>query len=250
MDDDELVGLADFMGLTDLLVGQGPIESSKPTMKLRDDDLRTFHPLGEKGEHEERFSLLFAQKLFLSGPYSMAELSSWNPNLRPSGVYALFYQGGLPYYSNFRSPASTCPIYIGKTGQTGRATGRGQGGRGLHFRLSSEHAESLKQVGLPLMDFTYRFIVLSPEWVSLAEHFLIRLFQPIWNSALRGFGSRNYKPDTRGKKSRASPWDTVHQGRLGAGALERSRESTLDDFKVNRRGSERSYQRAKKLLKL
>ena len=85
-------------------------------------------------------------------------------------------------------------------------------GAQLAKRLS-EHRKTIMKAKSTLHseDFSYRALVVKSGYQSSAEEYLIRLFDPLWNSVCYGFGKHGDAPTTRG--NRRSPWDTLHPGR-------------------------------------
>ncbi len=222
---------------------QPPIECTVPTVRVAPTDLEQFQPLGpDTTKLEMRLRLNIARQLLLRGPYALVDLHS-NP-FPGDGVYALYYHGDFPLYADLKSPGATCPIYVGKSAQPGRASGNGQDrARNMHHRLTVEHLRSIQQViNLEPESFTFRFVMLPNSWVDFAEYSLFDLFQPAWNTIMRGFGSRNCDPDTRGRASTASPWDTLHPGRVGAGQLPRPKEDVEGAFLKGLPACLRAYQ--------
>jgi hypothetical protein len=192
------------------------VECSVPTRAYEASDLEPFDPLGLTPEARREMTLNLAKRLLNSGPFPLVNLAH-----RPfpgEGVYALFYHGDLSFYAPLRSPGATCPIYIGKSAREGRRQGGGgEAGQSLHTRLTKEHARGLGQT-LGLEHFTFRFVLTPAMLVDLAEHTLIELFQPLWCSFLPGFGARHHAKDNRRNgRELASPWDSLHPGRPGAG---------------------------------
>ena len=137
-----------------------------------------------------------------------------------SGVYALYYRGGLPFYSRVASRDSDTPIYVGKAvPQGGRKGGtkKSTAGRTLYLRLR-QHARSIEQVdNLTLGEFHCRFLVVVPVWINPAERFLLEHFRPIWNTEIDGFG--NHDPGKGRRDMRRPRWDIVHPGRPWAARL-------------------------------
>jgi len=206
--------------LVEMNPGRKPIaECSVPTYLVKAFDDKPFLPPGAPPEFWASLPMSYARQLLSKGPFSLADLEN-NP-FEGEGVYALFYHGDLPCYELIRSPGGTCPIYIGKSSRTGRATGKGSSrDLAIHHRLG-EHVQSIEQVdNLSLADFTYRFVVLPKGlahlMVDAAEESLIRLFRPVWNWALRGFGARLFSLDNRGSQSYRNAWDSHHKGRVAA----------------------------------
>lgn len=137
-----------------------------------------------------------------------------------SGVYAIYYNGKLPYYVHLSSPECRMPIYVGKAtpdgGRKGSAERRAEG-RELCRRLA-EHAKSVEDAqNLQLSEFRCRYLVVVPVWVTLAERFLIDHFQPVWNTVVDGFG--NHDPGSGRRAMRRPRWDILHPGRSWADRL-------------------------------
>jgi hypothetical protein len=70
---------------------------------------------------------------------------------------------------------------------------------------------------LHLDEFPFRFLVVVPVRIRLAQRFLIGHFRPVWNTVLDGFG--NHDPGKGRKDMRRPRWDIVHPGRPGATRL-------------------------------
>ncbi|MGH9765533.1 MAG: Eco29kI family restriction endonuclease, partial [Blastocatellia bacterium] len=131
-----------------------------------------------------------------------------------SGVYAIYYDGKFPVYKSISKREH--PIYVGKADPADLAskTAMEQGDR-LANRLN-DHCRSIAKARttLRLEDFQYRALVVQTGWQTSAEHYLIHLFKPIWNSEVGicyGFGKHGDAPETRANLR--SPWDTLHPGR-------------------------------------
>ena len=63
-------------------------------------------------------------------------------------------------------------------------------------------------------DFECRFVIFdasSTDMIGTIEAALIRLHQPLWNSALDGFG--NHDPGKGRYEQARSDWDVIHPGR-------------------------------------
>jgi hypothetical protein len=139
-----------------------------------------------------------------------------------SGVYAVYYVGGLACYSAIASPRLSVPIYVGKAIPAGGRKGGGEAeveGDSALFRRLVEHARSIETAeNLRLDEFRCRYLVVVPVWISLAERFLIDHFRPVWNTFLDGFG--NHDPGKGHKDMRRPRWDILHPGRVWAGRLE------------------------------
>lgn len=143
-------------------------------------------------------------------------------------MYALYYEGRLPFHSGVSGGDARQPIYVGKAVPTGArkggASGKPSSGKELHNRLC-EHAKSVEQAkNLDLGEFHIRYLVVEPVWIALAERFLIDRFQPLWNTTVDGFGNH---PPGRGRSNMRRPrWDIVHPGRAWAAELEAAEPDT------------------------
>jgi len=140
-----------------------------------------------------------------------------------SGVYALFYDGEFMPYRAIRSPDAVFPIYVGKAVPEGARKGRRmtRPSRALHRRLC-EHYESINQAtNLRIQDFSCRFLVVTPLWITMAERFLIEYFRSVWNVCIEGFGLHD---PGRGRHEGEIPWwDALHPGRAWAKRLRQTR---------------------------
>ena len=154
------------------------------------------------------------------------------------GIYAIYYDGDHPLYQHeaIRSPDKTRPIYVGRARLT-----RSSGERPLYNRLR-QHARSISDAeDLQIDDFSCRFLILHPVWVSTVEDLLIAHFDTLWNSVIKGFGIHD--PGGKRHEGELPLWDTVHPGRKhvetmlnrGAATVSRSEiEKVVDAFKERR----------------
>jgi len=136
-----------------------------------------------------------------------------------SGVYAIYYSGDFEGYSGLVEAHPRSPIYVGKAVPSGARKGGGQTlrGRALYQRLK-QHGRSVEQAeNLSLQDFTCRYLVVVPVWISLAERFLVEHYQPLWNVAIDGFG--NHDPGAGRRAMKRPLWDLLHPGRPWAAEL-------------------------------
>lgn len=149
-----------------------------------------------------------------------------------SGVYAIYYRGDFPAYAPLSGAEH--PIYVGKADPVDPKADSplGQGPK-LSARLA-EHARSIGKAGnLRIEDFECRFLVISSGWQESAETFLIRLYEPVWNTETNicfGLGKHGDAAETRANKR--SPWDTMHPGREWAA---KSLEDQLPESEILRR---------------
>ncbi|MDQ6702619.1 MAG: Eco29kI family restriction endonuclease [Pseudomonadota bacterium] len=135
-----------------------------------------------------------------------------------SGVYAIYYNGDYPHYEPLRGTET--PIYIGQAapGNKNARTPVEQGLR-LAARLNEHRKNIERATSLCIKDFECRALVVQTGWEIGAEDYLIRLFQPIWNSEtglVFGLGKHGDSAGTR--RNKRSPWDTLHEGRVWAAA--------------------------------
>ncbi|MXY66596.1 MAG: Eco29kI family restriction endonuclease [Gammaproteobacteria bacterium] len=133
------------------------------------------------------------------------------------GVYTIHYHGTFPAYTCMGSDE---PIYVGKADPPGKRQGRiatAHNKTTLYGRLT-HHARSIDSAGnLDLADFTCRWLVLDPVWISLTEQVLIAKYQPLWNVVVDGFGVND--PGKGRRNQKRSQWDTLHPGRPWAAEL-------------------------------
>lgn len=139
-----------------------------------------------------------------------------------AGVYALYYIGKSPYYTelyNLNRLDFSQPIYVGKAVPRGWRQARCGSDEGyeLHGRLCN-HANSIEQANnLDLSDFRCRFMILEDaarDLIGTVEAALIRNYIPVWNSAIDGFG--NHDPGKGRYNQARSDWDVLHPGRKWA----------------------------------
>lgn len=142
------------------------------------------------------------------------------PKFDGAGVYAIFlkstdetcYKGCLP---------SMHPIYVGKAVPAGSRQGKAtEVGAVLKNRLQ-KHLRSIEQVdNLENEDFLCRFMIIkgqATEMISTMESYLIREYNPLWNSYIDGFGIN--APGKGRYNQSPSEWDTLHPGRYYAKQL-------------------------------
>lgn len=149
------------------------------------------------------------------------------PRFSGAGVYALYLTqvGGTLYSPNL---PSMYPIYIGKAVPKGSRQGRGNTtGTPLKSRLA-KHLSSIKQVeNLLENNFVCRFMILqghAEDMISAMESYLIRQYNPLWNSHIDGFGIN--APGKGRYNQSPSEWDTLHPGRYYAAQLTGIQKST------------------------
>ena len=142
-----------------------------------------------------------------------------------TGVYAIYYIGKNPLYRSLveRNRIDfSVPVYVGKAVPRGWRQARTANqttkkSYELYSRLR-EHSRSIQQTETLEDDFFYcRFIILENEESSLigtVEAALIRLYKPIWNTVVDGFG--NHDPGKGRYNQAKSEWDVMHPGRSWA----------------------------------
>jgi hypothetical protein len=146
-----------------------------------------------------------------------------------SGVYAIYYHGDFHAYSRLVATRPVPPIYVGSAAPSGgRKGGQPAGRRKLYQRLR-QHSKNIDRTeNIALRDFTSRYLVVEPVWVTLAERFLVEHHQPVWNVAIDGFG--NHAPGAGRRNMKRPLWDILHPGRPWAEELtpEESLEQVLE----------------------
>jgi hypothetical protein len=150
------------------------------------------------------------------------------PRFDGVGIYALYYKGDFPAYAPLananREHDGSWAIYVGRKdadnarkGDPDQRTLKEGAKRGLWDRIN-KHRQSINLAeNLDINDFSVRFLVVAPVWVSLAEIISIRDNTPVWNSLLDGFG--NHSPGGGRSNMQRPKWDMVHPGRLWAAKL-------------------------------
>jgi len=146
-------------------------------------------------------------------------------NVLGGGVYCLYYLGGFPPYApllKMNQRELRFPIYIGKAVPPGWRTARTRSTQhpNLIGRLR-EHARSIDSAeNLNLNSFRCRFMFLLDKEADLivpVEAALIRLYRPLWNSVIDGFG--NHDPGKGRYNQAPSEWDILHPGRAWVSRL-------------------------------
>jgi hypothetical protein len=157
-----------------------------------------------------------------------------------AGVYALYYFGTFKEYrsianinKNAKSLKENFPIYVGKAVPKGSRTARTKTSvEQTLFKRLEEHTKSIGCASnLDIKDFKCRFAILRDNEVDLIvplEAALIRLYAPLWNSCVSGFGIHH--PGSGRYAQKKSEWDTLHTGRYFADKLT-GKELVLDEIK-------------------
>ncbi len=142
-----------------------------------------------------------------------------------AGVYAIYCTAKTGIYKNFHEINRTAfhlPIYVGKAVPKGWRQGRAaHAPETPTYELNNrirEHGRSLEQgAGINPDDFCCRFVIfedIEQGLISTVEAALIRIYQPVWNSLIDGFG--NHDPGSGRYEQAMSDWDVCHPGRLWA----------------------------------
>ncbi len=168
------------------------------------------------------------EELMRRGPFALPLEKSFTG----AGVYALFYNGAFPLYAPVCSPDNTHPIYVGKAVPSGGRKGgtRTTKGRALFSRLR-QHAASIEATStLRVADFSCRYLVVTPLWITMAERFLLEHYKPLWNVNLDGFG--NHDPGSGRHQGEITWWDALHPGRGWAARLRQTRDAAAAEQRV------------------
>ena len=135
------------------------------------------------------------------------------------GSYAIYYNGDMPCYRELvrfnRTAAIKRPVYVGSASQGEQIAQRDTSRQSLTGRFRTHKSSILEARNLRIQDFTCRFLFTEDCLELVAERYLIKLFQPVWNVLVTGFGITGSCRDTQ----RRSRWDTVHRGRKRAAKL-------------------------------
>jgi hypothetical protein len=113
----------------------------------------------------------------------------------------------------------------------GRARLTGSSGARPLFNRLRQHARSIEVAGnLHIEDFSCRFLVLHPVWVSTVEDLLIEHFDTLWNGVIKGFGVHD--PGGKRHEGELPLWDTIHPGRSHAKTMleKGAKAQSVDDI--------------------
>ncbi|MBL4616815.1 MAG: Eco29kI family restriction endonuclease [Robiginitomaculum sp.] len=152
------------------------------------------------------------------------------------GVYALYYIGSAkPYtrYGQLNRIKYEFPIYVGKAVPRGWRQARVTASVDTEtFELIGrvrEHSITInKGKHLDVNDFMCRFVIfegVSSSMIGTVESALIRLFRPLWNTEVDGFG--NHDPGKGRYNQAKSDWDVLHPGREWADRCAPNKTSLL-----------------------
>ena len=142
-----------------------------------------------------------------------------------TGVYAIYYIGQNSLYQSLVSKNRidfSVPIYVGKAVPRGWRQARTENqSTKKSYELNSrlrEHSRSIQQTETLENDaFHCRFMILEnveSNLIGTVEAALIRLYKPLWNTVIDGFG--NHDPGKGRYNQAKSEWDTIHPGRSWA----------------------------------
>lgn len=142
-----------------------------------------------------------------------------------TGVYGIYCIARTGMYSQFHQInriAFNLPIYVGKAVPRGWRQAR----ESLNYDIKSyelygrlrQHSRSIIQgAGIEISDFRCRFMILEDDesdLIGTVEAALIRMYKPLWNSVVDGFG--NHDPGKGRYNQAKSDWDVYHPGRTWA----------------------------------
>lgn len=134
-----------------------------------------------------------------------------------SGLYALYYKGDNPLYSEIVGS----PMFIGRVQPKSFPTKEGSQSTELYAKIK-EQCRTIEEVkNLSIEDFQCKYIVLDQTEMALSEAIenqLIDTFKPAWNLCIEGF--TNHNPGKSRLKQSPSEWDTLHPGRKWAKKLQ------------------------------
>ena len=228
--------VAELKQLADRLVnddGLGDAQAKKRAMRALDQVARQLTTVASGLDPVLRPASLFdpadpatagriiALTLVAQPRHSLAQL----PLFYGSGVYAIYYTGGLEAYRQLSGVEH--PLYVG-TADPADQTAKDaiSQGTALASRIKY-HAGTIRRATstLSVDDFSCRFLIVQTGFQKSAEDYLINFFRPIWNKETKvcyGIGKHGDSATTRANKR--SPWDTMHPGRNWA-------EGTTEDQK-------------------
>ena len=151
-----------------------------------------------------------------------------------TGVYALYHTSphglywrlGELYHRNRH-----VPIYVGQASSSGVRQGLSESTDTSNHQLwgrLNEHARSIWQAGnLSLEDFRCRFVLMlrtEHGLIRTVETELIRIYTPLWNSYVDGFGIHD--PGKGRRNQEISEWDSIHPGRSFVSKMESNSQPT------------------------
>ena len=137
-----------------------------------------------------------------------------------AGVYALYFYGESDLYIQCKNvdPAEEYPIYIGKAVPPGSRKGvdaNSSDSCNALWKRINEHYRSLEKANnLNPSDFRFKAMIMhhpETDLISAVESHLIRIYCPIWNAVVDGFG--NHTPGNGRFDQAKSDWDVIHPGR-------------------------------------
>lgn len=154
------------------------------------------------------------------------------------GLYALYYSGAFSHYRSLAKAGTKWPIYLGSAMPAGSRTGKIRtGGKPPILDRLERHRESVTYAdNLEEGKFKFRWLTVDEPFIILGEILLMRLYRPLWNSTLSGFGAKVV--GVKRTTGKISQWDTMHPGRPGRGTtpgraldlIEKDVEKHLSEF--------------------
>lgn len=175
---------------------------------------RTVGPAGTRRSRRLTSAQRKLLKLVENAPaYELAQSNK----LRGQGVYLLMYKGDFSAYQPIakanQSGGFVFPIYVGKAWAMSKTRAQK-----VAAERTGRHRRSIELVeNLDLKDFALRFIELPWDRVETTERALIKMYAPLWNLVLHGFGNKH--PGAGRDGQRKSPFDSLHPGRTFALSL-------------------------------
>ena len=153
-----------------------------------------------------------------------------------SGIYGLYYTGSAKPYAQLgkfnQQHGCLLPLYVGRSKDTGARQGLDPFEpvkKALLYGRVQEHRRNVEAAaGIQAGDFVVRTLVAMPIWIPLAEAMAIRVYRPVWNSSLQGFGI--HAPGSGRAMQKQSDWDLLHPGRAFAKALPKSAVRTREEL--------------------
>lgn len=130
------------------------------------------------------------------------------PRFEGSGLYALYYRGtSMDMYPPLAH--LQIPVYAGQALSSNSAAGEKVREKyPLHSRLK-QHRLSIIEGGLPIAEFHFRALLLPDVHADLGENGLRVGYQPLWNSRLKSFDSKEQDATTaRARRACGTPSTT------------------------------------------
>jgi len=137
-----------------------------------------------------------------------------------AGVYGLYYYGNNDLYNHCKNDGlgEEYPIYVGKAVPPGSRRGVDANDSDSCYALwnrVNEHYRSINSASnLHPDEFRFKAMVMhhpETDLISAVESHLIRIYCPLWNAVVDGFG--NHTPGSGRFDQAKSDWDVIHPGR-------------------------------------